>query len=70
MQIEEGSRKFFVINWSESPLFEYFTKNKESLNLENNDHINPKTWDENLYKDSCVDSLLDEYKINNESLSN
>lgn len=50
-----------VVNWSETPIFEYLTFNKNEahqlkrINLDRFQQINEESWDQRLYTEKQVD---------------
>lgn len=61
-----------VVNWSETPIFDYLNFNKNAANqlkridLDRFQQINEESWDQRLYTEKQIDQLILDIKTNSD----
>ena len=57
-----------VINWSNSPLYLYYSSNRKDLKLEQ--YVQISEWDNHYYTDREIEGLIGQVKTNYNEISN
>ena len=59
-----GPQKEVVLDWSKTPLFDYYLRNQESLDFTNWGTVGTKlqTWDQHHYTQTEIESLVNKFR--------